>query len=118
MPWQLWLLKGRTTKINWTLIWILLASAAVVFHAILLKGLVNRGLEVLHQLDRLGNKLASLQQPTTPFELPEPATEADTISLLRTRMQYLSEKRKKRAARQHKLIESITSIKIDEGRFK
>lgn len=104
--------------IPWLLIFVGIAAIGLTFHAILLKGIFNRIESILQEFQvsvERATKLNSIKN--TPGECVS-AVGQDTQKLWVERLAYLREKARRRDERKRRLIESISKISIDEGRFK
>jgi hypothetical protein len=104
----------------WFWIWCGLFLASLAVYALIGKSLFNRGMEVMHQVERiakpaqalfeaLGNKPSIAEQEP---DLLRPAAELDA-----ERKAFLKRKTKKRAARQRSLRSAIKHIDLNESRF-
>lgn len=104
----------------WFWIWLALSFSALAALLLIGKSLINRLLEVIHQLERLETKTAAL---IAAIDTHEPATKpADNVSddpkIARSAWRKLVvAKAKKRQSRQRRLIASLKAFKPEESRF-
>lgn len=104
----------------WFWIWTGLVIGSLAVFALIGLSLFNRGLEVMHQLSRISKPAEDLMAAMEKRPVPE-AKESDVLGDLATleqkRRNILSEKSKKRAARQRSLRSALKHIDVNESRF-
>lgn len=104
----------------WFWIWVALIVGSLAVFGLIGKGLFNRALSVLHQVNQVAPNVQKL------FDALEAKPKAEDLeSDLLTTLEELDEKRrvllqrksKKRAQRQRRLINAIKNIDVNESRF-
>ena len=104
----------------WFWIWTALIIGSLVVYGLIGKSLFNRGMEVLHQLERIGKPAQALmtameskpQLDDLESDLLTPVGELDA-----ERKAFLKRKTQKQAARQRSLRSALKHIDVNESRF-
>ncbi|MEO0066897.1 MAG: hypothetical protein RJB63_22 [Actinomycetota bacterium] len=104
----------------WFWIWVALFVGSLAVYALIGKSLFNRGMDVWHQVERIGKSaaplMAALEAKPEPVEresdLLRPVGELDA-----DRQSILNRKTKKQAARQRSLRSALKHIDVNESRF-
>ena len=104
----------------WFWIWTGLISGSLVVYGLIAKSLFNRGLEVMHQLERIGRPaqalLAAVETKPTLEDLESdlltPVAELDA-----ERKAILKRKTQKQTARPRRLRTALKQIDVNESRF-
>lgn len=106
---------------GWFWIWIFLGATALVIFGLLAKYLLNKFLEVAHQISRLVEKtdaLISISRQKLKVENPEPSLKKDSKIEVSKRRALLKAKQKKKEQRQRRLIASLKKFDPNESRFR
>lgn len=104
----------------WFWIWVGLILGSLVVYALIGKSLFNRGMDVLHQVERIAKPVQALMaaMETKPnlddkeSDLLTPVGELDA-----ERQVLLKRKTRKQAARQRSLRSVVKHIDVNESRF-
>lgn len=104
----------------WFWIWVGLALGSLVFYALIGKSLFNRGMDVLHQVERIAKPAQALMaamesKPTLKDKESDLLRRAGELDA--ERQVLLKRKTKNRAARQRSLRSAVKHIDVNESRF-
>jgi heme exporter protein D len=104
----------------WFWIWVSLVIGSLAVYALIGKSLFNRGMEVLHQLERITKPAQALIE-AMDSKAKAIEGESDLLGsvgeLEAERRAILNRKTKNRSARQRSLISALKHIDVNESRF-
>ena len=104
----------------WFWIWVGLFLASLALYALIGKSLFNKGMDVLHQVERIAKPAQALMQALESkpkledreSDLLTPVGELDAECRV-----LLKRKSRKQAARQRRLRDAVKHIDVNESRF-
>lgn len=104
----------------WFAIWTALVLGALAVLAYLGWQLMQKGLKVAKELEKLEPVLSKLQAATeakSEYERPEPDLLKDPVEVYKIRNAFEKRREQKREARKHMLIQRLKHIDPAESRF-
>lgn len=104
----------------WFWIWTALIIGSLLVYGLIGKSLFNRGLEVLHQLERIGKPAQALMaamEAKPKLDDLESDLLTPVVELEAERKAILKKKTQKQTARQRRLRSALKHIDVNESRF-